>query len=224
QLPVVILLFLGAFLISGSYKGVVRHTGIKDVYAIFNAVCLASISIIILILFNRYTDIVEDFTIPLSIIIINSLLTFMTLSSARYIFKISYESLINSNETPTKNIVVYGAGELGIITYNTLTNHSKMKVKVVGFVDNNLQKVGKHINGVRVYDKSILTEDFVRFGNISEVIFSIQTIPPKKLRTLVNEIVDLPVKVKIVPPIEDWINGELKVSQIKQVQIEDLLD
>src|SRR5690606_41028929 len=46
QLPVVVLLFMLAFLISGSYKGVVRHTGIKDVYAIFNAVCLASIGAI----------------------------------------------------------------------------------------------------------------------------------------------------------------------------------
>ncbi|WP_298789323.1 nucleoside-diphosphate sugar epimerase/dehydratase [uncultured Allomuricauda sp.] len=224
QLPIVILLFLGAFLVSGSYKGVVRHTGIKDVYAIFNAICLASISTIVIILFNRYTELVNGFTIPLSIIIINSLLTFIALTSARYVFKISYESLATSNGIPSKNIIVYGAGESGIITYNTLTNHSKMKVKVVGFVDNNLQKVGKQINGVKVYNKSILSKEFVRFHNITEVVFSIQSIPPRKLRTLVNEIVDLPVKVKIVPPVEDWINGELKVSQIKQVQIEDLLD
>ena len=224
QLPFVIFMFLGGFLISGSYKGVVRHTGIKDVYAIFNAICLASIGIIAIILFNRYVNVVENFTIPLSIIIINSLLTFITLTSSRYVFKITYEHMMNSNETPTKNLIIYGAGESGIITHNTLTNHSKMKVKVVGFVDNNLQKVGKHINGVKVFDKSILTHDFVRFHNISEVIFSIQSISPKQLRTLVNEIVDLPVKVKIVPPVEDWINGELKVSQIKRVQIEDLLD
>lgn len=224
QLPIVVLLFLGAFLISGSYKGVVRHTGIKDVYAIFNAICLASISTIVIILFNRYANFVDGFTIPLSIIIINSLLTFITLTAARYVFKISYDSLIKSNEVPTKNIIVYGAGESGIITYNTLTNHSKMKVKVVGFVDNNLQKVGKQINGVKVYNKAILTKEFVRFNSISEVIFSIQNIGPKQLRILVNEIVDLPVNVKIVPPVEDWINGELKVSQIKRVQIEDLLE
>ncbi len=224
QLPIVVLLFLAAFFVSGSYKGVVRHTGIKDVYAIFNAICLASIGTIAIILSNRYLNLVDGFTIPLSIIIINSLLTFITLTASRYVFKICFESLIKNNETPTKNLIVYGAGESGIITYNTLTNHSKMKVKVVGFVDNNLQKVGKQINGVKVYNKSILTQDFVRFHNISEVVFSIQNIRPKQLRTLVNEIVDLPVKVKIVPPVEDWINGELKVSQIKRVQIEDLLD
>ncbi|WP_421811695.1 polysaccharide biosynthesis protein [Flagellimonas sp.] len=224
QLPIVVLLFLIAFLISGSYKGVVRHTGIKDVYAIFNAVCLASIGAIAVVLINRYIELVDGFTIPLSIIIINSLLTFIVLAASRYVFKIAFESLMNSGRAPSKNLIIYGAGESGIITYNTLTNHSKMGANVIGFVDNNLQKVGKQINGVKVYNKSILTEEFVKFHNVSEIVFSIQTINPTQLRTLVNEIVDLPVKVKIVPPVEDWINGELKVSQIKRVQIEDLLD
>ena len=224
QLPVVVLLFLTSFLISGSYKGVVRHTGIKDVYAIFNAICLASIGTIAIVIVNRSMDMVESFTIPLSIIIINSLLTFITLTASRFVFKICYESILSTNEAPTKNIMIYGAGESGIIAYNTLTNHSKMRAKIVGFVDNNKQKIGKQINGVKVYDKSVLSQNFVKFNNISEVIFSIQNIRPKELRNLVNEIVDLPVKVKIVPPVEDWINGELKISQIKRVQIEDLLD
>jgi len=224
QLPIMVALFLLAFLSAGSYKGVVRHTGIKDVYAIFNAVCLASIGAIGVVMVNRYFDWVDGFTIPLSIIIINSLISFLALSASRFVFKIAYESLMNQSKSPVKNLIIYGAGESGIITYNTLTNHSKMKVKVIGFVDNSQKKVGKQINGVKVYGKSILTEQFVKYNNISEVIFSIQNIRPKQLRTLVNEIVDLPVKVKIVPPVEDWINGELKVSQIKRVQIEDLLD
>ncbi|USD26962.1 polysaccharide biosynthesis protein [Flagellimonas marinaquae] len=224
QLPVVGLVFLAAFLISGSYKGVVRHTGVKDIYAIFNAVCLASIGTIVIVLLNRAYGILPGFTIPLSIIIINSLLTFIVLTLSRFAFKVLYEYLKNSNQGNYKKVLIYGAGESGIITYNTLTNHSKMRAKVIGFVDNNLQKVGKQINGVKVYDKSILTKEFVNFNNITEVIFSIQSIHPKQLRVLVNEIVDLPVKVKIVPPVEDWINGELKVSQIKRVQIEDLLD
>src|SRR5690554_1159736 len=85
QLPIVEVLFLLAFLISGSYRGVVRHTGIKDVYAIFNAVCLASIGAIGVVLANRYFDIFDNFTIPLSIIIINSLLAFITLAASRYV-------------------------------------------------------------------------------------------------------------------------------------------
>ena len=69
-----------------------------------------------------------------------------------------------------------------------------------------------------------MTEEFLSKKDISEVIFSIQNIDPKNLRKLVEGLVEYPVQVKIVPPVEDWINGELRASQIKQVQIEDLLD
>ena len=224
QLPLVLFVFLISFAISGSYKGVIRHTGIKDVYAIFNTICIASIGIILLILANRYYGLVEGFTIPLSIIIINSLLTFVALTVSRYIFKVFYESLSKAKGVPSKNILIYGAGESGIITYHTLTTHSKITVKVIGFIDDNLQKIGKQINGIKVYGYTQLTKDFVELNNIHEIVFSIQSIDPKQLRKLVNEVIELKVKVKIVPPIEDWINGELKVSQIKRVQIEDLLD
>ena len=224
QLPFVLMIFLISFAISGSYKGVIRHTGIKDVYSIFNTICVASIGIIVLILYNRYYSLIDNFTIPLSIIVINSLLSFVTLTASRYIFKVSYENFSKVKGTPTKNILIYGAGESGRITYHTLTTHSKMTVKVIGFVDNNLHKVGKQINGVKVYGHTQLTKDFIKLNNISEVVFSIQSIDSKKLRKLVNEVIELRVKVKIVPPFEDWINGELKISQIKRVQIEDLLD
>ena len=95
---------------------------------------------------------------------------------------------------------------------------------VFGYVDEDRQKIGKQINGVKVYGNDVLTEDFILKNKISEIIFSIQNIESKKLRDLIEGLVDFPVLVKIVPPVEDWINGELKVSQIKQVQIEDLLD
>ncbi|TXN35960.1 polysaccharide biosynthesis protein [Flagellimonas hymeniacidonis] len=224
QLPLVVLVFLLAFIVTGSYKGVVRHTGIKDVYAIFNSTCLASIGIIALIVFNKYANVVEGFTIPLSIIIINSLLTFIVLTISRYIFKVCYESLSKSSAVPTKNVLIYGAGESGIIAHNTLINHSKISLKVTGYLDNNQQKIGKQINGIKVFDSKKLNEDFIKYHNVSEIIFSIQNIAPNDLRKIVSEVVELPVKVKIVPPVEDWINGELKASQIKQVQIEDLLD
>ena len=79
QLPVIILISLVAFFITGSYKGVVRHTGVRDVYNIFNAICLASIITIFMIILNREMEFMEGFTVPLSIIIIHSLLSFIAL-------------------------------------------------------------------------------------------------------------------------------------------------
>ncbi|MCK0158908.1 polysaccharide biosynthesis protein [Cellulophaga sp. F20128] len=224
QLPIVALVATVAFLMTGSYKGVVRHTGVKDIYNIFNAICLSSILMILLVLANKKLAIFGWTTIPLQIIIVHSLIGFLALSASRYIFKSIYQSIVNKSMMDHKRVLIYGAGESGIITHSAITNHSKSNIKVVGYIDNNSKKAGKSINGVRVYDKRDLTENFIVENNISEVIFSIQNISPTALRGLVEGLVDFPVKVKIVPPVEDWINGELKFSQIKQIQIEDLLD
>ena len=224
QLPIVALLSLASFLFVGSYKGVVRHTGVKDVYNIFNAICLSSILLITMVLVNREVGLLEDFTIPLAIIIIHSLLSFIGLTASRFIFKSMYSNLMARNLKVSKNVLIYGAGESGILTHNALTSNSRSIARVVGYIDQDNKKSGKQINGVKVFHEEELTESFILKKNISEVIFSMQNVDPKKLRTLVEGLVDYPVQVKIVPPVDDWINGELKVSQIKQVQIEDLLD
>lgn len=225
QLPWVSLIALFSFLIVGSYKGVVRHTGVRDVYNIFNAICLSSILEIFLILANRKFQLADDFTIPLSIIIYNSLLSFIALVTSRYVFKSLFHNFLNENRfNSSKNVLIYGAGESGILTYGALINHSKSNVKVIGYIDKDKKKIGKLINGVQVFGPEVLTEGFVRKKGISEVIFCIQSMDHKKLKNLVEGLVDFPVLVKIVPPVEDWINGELKASQIKKVQIEDLLN
>ena len=224
QLPIVCIITAISFLIIGSYKGVVRHTGVRDVYNIFNTICLSSILLIIMVLINKELDILENFTIPLSIIIIYSLLSFIGLTASRFVFKSIYNAILTKDIKLNKNVIIYGAGESGILTHNALIQNTKNKVRVLGYIDNDNKKVGKQINGIDVFSRRILTEEFIIKNNISEVIFSIKDISPKKLRILVERLVDYPVDVKIVPPVEDWINGELKVSQIKQVQIEDLLD
>lgn len=223
QLPIIILISLVAFLVTGSYKGVVRHTGVRDVYNIFNAICLASIITIFMIILNREMDFMEGFTVPLSIIIIHSLLSFIALTASRYMFKNAYYNLVKQFKI-TKKVIIYGAGESGVLTQNALSSHSGSVSRVVGYIDKDYEKVGKSINGVKVYAPEVLSEYFIKANDISEIIFSIQNIEHSKLRELVEGLVDFPVQVKIVPPIEDWINGELKLSQIKQVQIEDLLD
>lgn len=223
QIPLVAVTSLLAFLIVGSYKGVVRHTGVRDVYNIFNAVCLFSILVIFVVMVNGQMNILSQFTIPLSIIIINSLITFVGLAASRFVFK-SFYNKMNSNIKVSKNILIYGAGDSGVLTHGAIANNAKSRYKVIGYIDRDAKKIGKNINGVPVFARRTLTEAFIVKNNISEIIFSIQNIDSVKLRKTVEGLVDLPIVVKIVPPIEDWINGELKVSQIKQVQIEDLLD
>ena len=199
QLPIITGVALVAFLIVGSYKGVVRHTGVRDVYNIFNAICLSSILAIFMVITNRQFQLIEEFTIPLGIIIINSLISFVALVASRYMFKSLYNSYLSNEYNTAKNVLIYGAGESGILTHGAITNHSKSNSNVVGYIDHDKQKIGKLINGVNVYGPEALTEDLIVKKRISEIIFCIQKIESNKLKELVEGLVDFPVLVKIVP-------------------------
>lgn len=223
QLPIIALIAVISFLFTGSYKGVVRHTGVRDVYKIFNAICLSSIVTIFLVIINRQFMFMDNFTVPLSIVIIHSLLAFIGLTASRFVFKTAFFNLIKKFKA-TKNVLIYGAGESGILTYNAITNQTSSNSRVVAYLDDDPKKIGKVINGVMVLGKDVLSEYFISTKDISEIIVSINNVNGDKLRELVESLVEYPIQVKIVPPVESWINGELKLSQIKQVQIEDLLD
>lgn len=223
QLPVVMVISAISFLMVGSFKGVIRHTGIRDVYNLFNAICLSSIITIFFVILSRDGGFLKGFTIPLSIIIIHSLISFVTLTASRYLFKSMYYEMFRRIKV-VKNVLIFGAGESGVLTYNALTTHTGSSTKVIGYIDNDKKKIGKSINGLPVFSRESINTFFIKSKDISEIIFSIHKIDAQKLQMLVEDLMDLGVKIKIVPPVDNWINGELNVSQIKPIQIEDLLN
>lgn len=95
QLPFVALMFLIAFLVIGSYKGIVRHTGVRDVSNLFYAVCTYGILMVIIIMISRESGVLEKFiVIPRGILFLHVVLSFLILSSSRYMFKALYNSFI----------------------------------------------------------------------------------------------------------------------------------
>ena len=97
QLPMVLLIALMAFLITGSYKGVFGYAGIRDVSNIFKAISLSSVIVILFILINRKFEIYLELIIPLSIIFIYGLLSFVGLTSSHYVLKVVYNAIVNKN-------------------------------------------------------------------------------------------------------------------------------
>ncbi|NER13968.1 SDR family NAD(P)-dependent oxidoreductase [Leptobacterium flavescens] len=223
QLPLLMITATASFLAIGSFKSVIRHTGFRDVMNLSKAISLLSFLTIVFVLINRETNLIPGYTIPLSIIIIHSLLSFVALSASRLVFKVAYK-YVSCRLMSCKNIIIYGAGDSGIVTYNALVNNVKNRFNIVSFIDDDVQKNGKFINGVPIVTYDKITPSYIELNKINEIVVSIQNISTNKLRALVDSLVDLPVKVTKVPPIEKWINGELSVNQIQQVQIEDLLD
>ena len=209
-----------SFAVSKTYKGVVRYTGSRDTIRIFSVVVMGSLFIFVLNQIAYFSPV--HYFIPNSVIIIDGLVTLFLMISSRLAVKALYFELKN----PTRekmNVIIYGAGEAGIITKRTLDRDAAIKYRVVGFVDDDEKKHGRSLEGVFVYgyDKlpSLMAENEIEF-----VIISIQQLPIRKKNEITDLCLNHQVRVLNVPPASKWINGELSFNQIKSIRIEDLLE
>ena len=87
QLPIVVSLTCIIFLFIGIYKGIVNTNRLNEVYSIFNAICLANILTIVLVVVNGKLILEENLMVPLAIIIVHSILSFSALVASRFLYK-----------------------------------------------------------------------------------------------------------------------------------------
>ncbi len=227
QLPFIALFSLISFLIIGSYKGIVRHTSIDDAYNILKAVTIMVFFTAIFVYIFRNTN---DFKrlkpyIPhsISILFIHYILNIVVLIVSRFLFKRIYERLI-LGYNPKINILIYGAGDSGLITYSTIKNDKNNRYNIIGFIDDNPSKIDKQFYGKKCFSSTVLSDNFIEKYKIKEIIISIQNIEASKLLSITDKLMQLPVQVKIVPPVSQWLHGNLNIKQIKEIKIEDLLN
>jgi FlaA1/EpsC-like NDP-sugar epimerase len=222
QLPIIILTSLASFLFVGSYKGMVGHSSIKDAFNVFYGVTMMSIAISFLVVVNQFLEIDQAFTIPKAIIFIHYVVAVFLLIMSRYIFKAFYEVTSRELQTIT-NVLIYGAGDSGMITYGALNSEKGNNYDILGFIDDNANKTEKKIDRIKIYNSKKINKEFIDKKNIDEIIIAIQNIKPERLLVITDQLLELGVKIKIVPPLTKWIGGTLQANQIKQINIDDLL-
>ena len=222
QIPIIITVGVFSFLVVGSYKGIVRHTTLRDAFTIFTALTIFTAVLEFFNILNSIFDLAVNMVIPRSIVIINYLLANLLLIISRFVFKFFF-ALISSKELLISNALIYGAGASGRITYEVLNRDKKNTLQVLGFIDDDKNKINKQIDRTKIYKPTKIDGKFIAINKIKVLIISIQHINSDRLLEIINHYSDLGINVKIVPPIEDWINGDLQVNQIKDFTIDDLL-
>ncbi|MBA5628909.1 polysaccharide biosynthesis protein [Moheibacter sp. BDHS18] len=222
QLPQVLIFALISFILTSSFKGIVRHTGFKDMMNVLKATILYTIMISLFswMIYEIKTE--PAFRIGKTVIVVHFLFNTIALSFLRILYKNLYNYYVTGNRYKRK-VMIYGAGDSGVITYKALTADDKSKVTVMGFLDDNKKKVGKKINGIPVYNSNKISKEFIEKHNITEIVISIQNLPGAQLREIVDQFADYSVTLKIVPAVSNWLKGDLTAQQIKDIKIEDLL-
>ncbi len=212
-----------SFLYFQSYTGIIRHTSIEDAVIILKAVFTGTFFATILSLVVRYYFNLDTlFYVPLSILVIDFFICLFLMVSLRFWVKSFYESFIREFR-PSVGILIYGAGYSGMLTKNVINNDRSINYTILGFIDDNESKIGKTIEGIRVYSLTEAMDKFVDKTDGLEVIMAINNISLKVKKRITDAFLDRGVVVKILPPVEKWVGGEFAVNQIHNVKIEDLL-
>ena len=206
-----------------SYSGIIRHTSIEDALLILKAVFSGTfIAGAISLTFRYYFNLETYLYVPMSILAIDFFICLFLMVSLRFLVKSFYESFINEFK-PAVGVLIYGAGYSGLMTKNVIQNDRGINYQVLGFIDDNESKIGKTIEGVRVFSQPEALEKFVESYEGLQVIMAIKNISSKAKRKISDVFLDRGVVVKTLPPVEKWVNGEFAINQIHNVKIEDLL-
>ena len=215
------------FFFTGTYKAIIRHAGLSDIYKILIATIGPAILYFVINIVNN------QFRPP--IISSRYLLTYretvtvyMLLAIFMIILRLFMQRIFNEffrRRRPTTNVVIYGAGAAGIIAYNALHQDRNVEYHVVAYIDDDMSKVNQQLNGVPVMRvRNVLNEKFIKSKDVKQLIIAIPSIRVMHKQAITNRGLDLGLTVKATPQVSLWLNGSFSSNQIEDIKIEDLLE
>jgi len=215
--------YIIGFLIIKPYAGILRHTGIVDLERIIFANLLSFGISLSFYFLSIIFDIFPFARIPLSIVIINFFVLTFLMTSVRFTIKSFYRVITRNLKKPI-GVIIYGAGNEGLKAKEVIEHDPSFNYKVVGFIDDKGSKSGKVIDGIPIFSSKKISQQFISSLDAEIMILAIQKMQQNHKRRLLNKFIEFDIQMKVVPPVEKWINGEFASNQLEDIEIEDLLE
>ena len=221
-LPWFVALRFAGFQAFRTYAGIIRHTGSTDAQRVFWAVSVGSAAFVAANLLASTWQADHKFLVPFSIVAIEWLGSVVALIAVRLMIK---WLLMASRRFDGEliQVAIYGAGEAGMMAKRALDRDlATASMKVAAFIDDDPGKVGKKLEGVDILSPQEARRLF-QSGRIDRLILAIRNLATEKRRDMVDMALGSGVRSLHVPPVEQWIGGELSAGQLRELRIEDLL-
>lgn len=199
------------------YKTIWKYASIEELLNIVIAIIVSNVAVLI-ILFSR------DETLPRSVYIIVTLMDMVLIGGMRFSFRaMGKKPLEIFKSSNLKRIMIIGAGDAGVMVIREYKNHSQLNSKPVVIIDDDPQKQGETINGVKVVGGREDIVDIVETFGIDEIVIAIPSASRGDIKELINIAKSTRVKLKILPGIYELIDGDVSIKKIRDVEIGDLL-
>ncbi|MCK4993055.1 MAG: polysaccharide biosynthesis protein, partial [Bacteroidales bacterium] len=214
--------FCGFELIFRSFAGLIRHTTIRDIFNVLLTTTSTVIVLLVITFVGSISDWKEVFNLPRSVLVIH----FVTINAFLFISRISvkmFYEMVAVRPVNKKNIVIYGAGAMGVIVKRVISSDTENDYNIVAFLDGNKNLQRKNLYGIPVFSPEKLTESFLEKHKVKTMIFAINDIAQSRKSDIYRTAVDLGLEVLQIPIVSDWLNGSFEIRQLKKIRVQDLL-
>src|SRR5215831_5436556 len=214
-LPVLVAIRLVIFFPFRLYGGLWRYTSIHDLRRIVLAVGTGTLIFAFMEIFAGNTS------YPRSVYLVDSLILIFLMGGARI-----GRRMVRDSRKPgkkSKTVLVYGAGDAGEMIVRDMKNNPHYDKEPVGFIDDDETKVGVAIHGVPVLGTRRDLPDILRRTNVSEILIAMPSAPVSTIRAIVSALEAFKVPIKTLPDLRSILDGNVTVSQIRNLALEDLL-
>lgn len=196
------------------YHSLVRYMGPKTLIFISHSVTIYSLS------WGLIAYMASLQGIPRSVIIINWMLCFLLISGSRLLARELFLKNDNPQDKRKKNILIYGSGSSGRQLSAAMSNSNDYSL--VGYIDDDPKLQQNFINGIQVYSFSKVPF-LIKNYNVSEVLLALPSISRTRRKAIIENLNPLPISVKSIPTIKELAGGALKIDDLLEINIADLL-
>ena len=226
QFPYVVLIQFVGLIIAGVYSFIWRYVGMAEVRAFVNAAYWSFLPILALRL--SIPGAYHPWRVPISVIFIDTVLAFGSVVGLRVVRRALYERYERQHRTALANgkkkpVLLIGAGQAGVLAAREIHGRGDTGLAIKGFIDDDPKKQGSVIYGIKVLGTTEDMPRLVQALGIDHVVITIAAASRNEIRRIVKLCEQVPVKVQIIPGLYEILQGNVEVSRIRDLQIEDLL-
>ncbi len=195
----------------GLYRAIFRYTGMQALLTTGKAIGIYGALLLAILLIGKWEG------IPRSVGILQPLIFLLLVGASR---SLGWLWLAGRSTAAPHRLLIYGAGAAGAQTAAGLV--SARNYRLQAFADDDPSKVGRSINGVRVYAPQALPATVQRLG-ITDVLLALPSAPRQRRQQIIENLRELPVRIRTLPGLTDLASGKVTITDFQDLDIEDLL-